>query len=564
MKISSNSRNLIRALLRWGCVLCLSTLAIGGFSGCGKSGETSAAGASSRDRYFTVERGDFPITVLARGQLDAIKNYNLSFGGSGKMPLVIEQIVEDRAELKEGDPVLTFDREPYDERLIELQEELQDEQVAFETSKELRESLHEVRMITLYQKQKDENLNVDLFLDNLSVRRDETLSRLTEATNSYQLAQDELRKYRNLDYRSLAKQKQADMDAKEELYYDELTQLETSNEALAEARLKDDSTQDKAQRNVAVAEKKANSAFANWETARKAYRQFKRYDHPQKLQKLIINAEKTELDLKRAFVKAESEKVQDERNYRKYLRDKQAVDDTIAKALEEHPEDIKRLTEEHKTKMRRLEKRIAEVEKDIENLTIKAPIAGVVTIGNPSQSRPRQLVVGDKVSSREIVGRIPDVSKFLIRCDIPEVYRSRIDVDQPVLLKNAALPDLVMRGKVQKIAAMSTPIVFWNERSPRIYKTVISTDSSDPDLSPGMTVEVEIQVEDVEDALYVPVEAVYSRDGNSYCRVKTDFSTKEVEVQTGRASYSLVEITGGLEEGDQVFLHGSEDSPGAS
>ena len=114
-----------------------------------------------------------------------------------------------------------------------------------------------------------------------------------------------------------------------------------------------------------------------------------------------------------------------------------------------------------------------------------------------------------------------------------------------------------MQGQIQEIASMSSRILSWDPRSPRVYLTTISTDSSDPRLVPGMTVEVEILVEHVVDTLHIPIEAVYNNEGKSYCKVKRKFSIEEQEIETGRASNSYVEILNGLEVGDSVLLHTS-------
>ena len=104
---------------------------------------------------------------------------------------------------------------------------------------------------------------------------------------------------------------------------------------------------------------------------------------------------------------------------------------------------------------------------------------------------------------------------------------------------------------------MFSRVLHWDPRSPRVYLTTISTDSSDPRLVPGMTVEVEILVERVVDTLHIPIEAVYNNEGKSYCKVKRKFSIEEQEIETGRASNSYVEILNGLEVGDSVLLHTS-------
>ena len=72
---------------------------------------------------------------------------------------------------------------------------------------------------------------------------------------------------------------------------------------------------------------------------------------------------------------------------------------------------------------------------------------------------------------------------------------------------------------------------------------------------------MEILVDVVKDVLYIPVEAIYNREGESYCKVKSGFtSSVERAVETGRASDSHVEIISGLDEADVVLLFSNSSS----
>jgi|GEM_PF-592149 len=525
---------------------------------CASSASDHSDQPTELDRYYTVKRGDFNITILARGELEAIKNYELMFTGKAKLGLFVDEVVEDKSEVEAGDPVISFDSLSYIEEIKSLEEDLYDNKIRFEERILLEQELLEDSLRNFEENLENAILNITLFLEDQNIKRDKEISGLTERTNAYRTAQDALVKYKNLDYRSKSKAMQADIDTKEQAYYDAINELEKVTQSLSEARLKDEATREKAERNVLVAEKKLEKAMGDWETARRADRQFRRYDHPQKLRRLSIDAEKTELDLRQNLVKAESNRIQAERRYRKLLNDRDKIKERIIERNEKYTEDVARITNDYKVEAERINERLDEFREDLEQLTLTAPIKGFVSIGAAPDRRRRQvkeIAVGVKVSPNEVVARIPDLSQFLVRCNIPEIYRSRIEVGQLALLQNAALPELEMQGVIKDIATMSQPVVYWDQRSPRIYETKISTDTTDPRLVPGMTVEVEIQVERVEDVLYLPIEAVYNNEGSTYCQVKSGFSYEEREIETGRASNSFVEVIDGIEEGETVLLH---------
>lgn len=526
--------------------------------GC-SSGDASGTSDDSvqLDSFYTVERGDFNITVLGRGELAAIENYKLRFDGKGKQGLSIIQMVDNQSQVQAGDPVVSFSDEAYLEQIQEVEEELYDLKVNYEDMLIFQEELFVDDTRDLEEKLDDVELNIVLFLETQSVSRDKTISVLTELTNSRETAVDALDKYQNLEYRTQSKQLQATVADQEQAYYEALDIYEKSKEELAEARLKDDETREKATRNVSINEKKVSSVMSAWENARKAERRFRRYDHPQKLRRLVITADKTLLDLKRQLVKADSDQVQDERRYRKMLRQKEQAEELIVERSEKKEEKLINLKEEFDKQHERLNDRLAELKSDYSKLVLRAPIAGIVELGAESERgrEPRTLVIGSNVSPNEVVARIPDLSQFLVECEIPEIYRSRISVGLNAVLKNAALPDLVMKGKIDTIASMSERLNRWDSRSPRVYKTTISTDTTDSRLMPGMTVEVEILVDSVQDVLFVPVEALYNREGDTYCQVEGTFDVEERLVETGRVSTSFVEVVDGLEDGEIVLLH---------
>lgn len=527
------------------------------FKGCSDGSTVETNQAEQMDRVYEVERGDFNITVLSRGELAAIENHKLRFEGKGKQGLTIIQIVENQSVVQVGDPVVSFADEDYLESIKYAEEELYDLNVDHDENLQFQGELFIDDTRALEENLDDIELNIVLFLETQGVSRDKTISVLTELTNAHETAVDALDKYQNLEYRTESKKMQAAADDQEQAYYEAVDAYEKSKQALSEARLKDDDTRDKATREVTLNEKKVATSISGWENARKAERRFRRYDHPQTLRRLVITADKKLLDLKRQLVKADSDQVQDERRYRKLIRQKEQAEELIIERRLKKEEKLISLEEEFFKQQERLNEQLAELKDDYAQLILRAPVAGIVEIGAGQQRgrEPKALLVGTKVSPKEVVARIPDLSQFLVQCEIPEIYRSRIQVGLDVIIKNAALPNLVMEGKVDTIASMSERLNRWDSRSPRVYKTIISTNTTDERLMPGMTVEVEILVDSVHDVLFVPVEALYNNEGDTYCQVQGTFDLEERLIKTGRVSTSFVEVVEGLEEGDVVLLH---------
>lgn len=52
------------------------------------------------DKYYSVKKGDFDITVIQTGRLEAIKRHDLKVGTSGRHNLTISWAVEDKSKVK--------------------------------------------------------------------------------------------------------------------------------------------------------------------------------------------------------------------------------------------------------------------------------------------------------------------------------------------------------------------------------------------------------------------------------------------------------------------------------
>ncbi|MCD8216632.1 MAG: efflux RND transporter periplasmic adaptor subunit [Clostridiales bacterium] len=96
------------------------------------------------------------------------------------------------------------------------------------------------------------------------------------------------------------------------------------------------------------------------------------------------------------------------------------------------------------------------------------------------------------------------------------------------------------------------------------YSAEVTIEKTEEMLS-GMSASVTINIEGVDDALLIPVDALHQTSSTAYVYTEYDESTGEfsgmVEVTTGLSNSSYVEITDGLSEGDTVYYtESSEES----
>jgi macrolide-specific efflux system membrane fusion protein len=86
------------------------------------------------------------------------------------------------------------------------------------------------------------------------------------------------------------------------------------------------------------------------------------------------------------------------------------------------------------------------------------------------------------------------------------------------------------------------------------YPVTVAFSDDSGDYNVGATVMVEITYDQREDVVQVPAVAVTTVDGTSTVTVRSDGSDEERTVETGLTSGTMVEITSGLEAGEQVVV----------
>ena len=87
------------------------------------------------------------------------------------------------------------------------------------------------------------------------------------------------------------------------------------------------------------------------------------------------------------------------------------------------------------------------------------------------------------------------------------------------------------------------------------YPVEITFDKTD-DMRIGMTASASISIDEAEDAVLIPVDALQEKGGKTFVYTKKDSDgnlSGEVEVETGLSNGNKVEITSGLESGDTVY-----------
>lgn len=185
---------------------------------------------------------------------------------------------------------------------------------------------------------------------------------------------------------------------------------------------------------------------------------------------------------------------------------------------------------------------------------VVAPMDGVIS--TLSVEADQQLSNGGEV------GVITDYQHLQVVIQVDELDISKVQKGQNVQITLDALPNQAIQGTVEEIAEEGTA-----SNGVALFDVTISLKNVQ-NVKSGMTAEAEIKVEDKADALMVPIEAVHQIRGRNMVFLPSSPeaspnvspnangtpSRNLKEVQVGIHNESYIEITSGLQEGDEIIL----------
>jgi hypothetical protein len=107
---------------------------------------------------------------------------------------------------------------------------------------------------------------------------------------------------------------------------------------------------------------------------------------------------------------------------------------------------------------------------------------------------------------------------------------------------------------VQFVAMLPDQNSWWANPNTRVYRTDVSLLDTHPEMRPGMSCSIEILVEDIEDALYVPVQAVFRHGAGNVAFVAKGQGYEVAQVEVGSYNEKWVQVRSGLSEGAEVLM----------
>jgi len=198
--------------------------------------------------------------------------------------------------------------------------------------------------------------------------------------------------------------------------------------------------------------------------------------------------------------------------------------------------------------------RVAQLKDAIASCAIHAEHGGLVVYeANVATSPQRKIRVGDRVTPSQGIITIPEVSRMLADTSVREADLHRVSPGSGAVITLEAYPGLPLTGRVVSVGTVARVSADRPVDGKR-FDVVVNVDRNTADLRPDMTATVEIEVSRRREALLVPVNAVFDRDGQHVVHVVRGASTETRRVVLGESNDVYVEVLDGVHEGEYVRL----------
>ncbi len=215
---------------------------------------------------------------------------------------------------------------------------------------------------------------------------------------------------------------------------------------------------------------------------------------------------------------------------------------------------IKTAENNHQLEAARLqaqEDRLAYIRQQIENCRVRAPHDGFAVHARRSW-RSEPLAPGVRVYQNQELFKLPDLGPMEVEISVHDTIGPRVRVGMRASVRIASIADRIIAGRV--VSIIPFPIQNqkeWDENL-RHYLARVRLEETPSGILPSMSAVVEIDSDPVPGALVIPVESMAVVDGRKSCYVMVGGGVELRTITTGRASIDLLEVTGGLEEGEYV------------
>lgn len=207
------------------------------------------------------------------------------------------------------------------------------------------------------------------------------------------------------------------------------------------------------------------------------------------------------------------------------------------------------------------EGRLNNLRTQLVNCEIVAPTDGLIVYSTSidrgsrwGQQGQTPLQIGRQVSPNESLIILPDTTEMLAKVRVHESLAGRVRRLQEAEIRIDALPGTTFKGAVESIGVLAEGSD-WRDPNRREYTVRVTIQIPEGvELKPSMRADASITLGRVENALAVPIQAVFSEGVVRFVYVPRGSRFVRVPVQIGRRSELFAEVVAGIAPGTPVLI----------
>jgi HlyD family secretion protein len=257
--------------------------------------------------------------------------------------------------------------------------------------------------------------------------------------------------------------------------------------------------------------------------------------------------EKAKLNLQRMEFEAEVRRRQEELSFKKselsLIRAQEAIDtqkrvDTAS-------------LERVNSRIAREQSDVDQMRRELEMTTLYAEQGGLVVYeSNWGPEGQTKVKVGDTPYSGQTIISIPNLDRMIITLPISEMDIHLVARDQVAMVVVDAYPDTIYQATVTDVSPLARRMGF---SQVKVFDCTVTLKETDLRLRPGMSAQISVITAYEPEAVQIPLEAVFRREGQSMVFL-LDGSFREIPVELGPENRNFVVVREGLRAGVLVAL----------
>ncbi|MHC4616744.1 MAG: efflux RND transporter periplasmic adaptor subunit [Planctomycetota bacterium] len=448
-------------------------------------------GSPSNHATFAVKRGPLRISVTESGTIKAREQVILKSEVEGRTSIL--WLIPEGTRVKQGELLVELDGSQLVDNRIDQQIIVQNAEAAFIGARE-----------------------------NLAVVDNQAQSDIDLAELTLKFAEQDLKKYLEGEYPNQLREAQSQITLAEEELKRAEEKLKWSRKLSEEKYI--------SQTELQADELAAKKATFDVELAKNNLDLLEKYTYQRDLDQLESDVRQARMALERTRRKAKADVAQ-------------ADADLKAKESE---------FDRQQDKLKKLEEQITKTK-------VYAPADGLVIYATSARSggwrsSREPMDVGQDVLERQELIYLPTAASAKAEVDVHESSLKKVQLGLPAIVTVDALPGKTFFGSVARIAPLPDAASIWLNPDLKVYNTEIYLDANDSSLRTGMSCKAEIIVEQYENELYIPVQAVLRVGGETTAYVVNGQTLEPRRVEIGMDNNRMVRIINGLDEGEVVLL----------